>query len=236
MTAPRHDGGASLSSAGWLITFADLAILVLAFFVLMFSMSTVRKEHWDAMVSSLAASLHPSEARSTRRPAVPISIDTAIEAEAIDLEYLASVLEEKMRNDAELGRAILHRFDDRLVISLPSDIFFAAGSALLEAPGRGALFVLSGTLANIANRVDVQGHNDRQPTDNGRYPSGWELSLARAVAVADEMRHSGYRHGVVIQGLVDSRDPGNGQRTGGQRARPPDRRVDVVIRSTGRRP
>ncbi len=85
MTAPRHDGGASPSSAGWLITFADLAILVLAFFVLMFSMSTVRKEHWDAMVSSLAASLHPSENRSTRRSAMPKSIDTAIEAEAIDL-------------------------------------------------------------------------------------------------------------------------------------------------------
>ncbi len=122
------------------------------------------------------------------------------------------------------------------MISLPSDIIIDAGSALLEAPGRGALFVLSGTLVNIANRVDVQGHNDRQSTDNGRYPSGWELSLARAVAVADEMRHSGYRHGVVIQGLVDSRDPGNGQRTRGQRARPPDRRVDVVIRSTGKRP
>lgn len=236
MTAPRHDRVSSPASAGWLVTFTDLTILILAFFVLMFSMSTLRKEHWDALVSSLAASLHPSEDRSSRRVAAPVSIDTVIEAEAIDLDYLASVLEEKMRNSAELGRAILHRFDDRLVISLPSDVFFAAGSAALEAPGRGALFVLSGALANIANRVDVQGHNDLQPTDDGRYPSGWELSLARAVAVADEMRHSGYRHGVVIQGLVDSRDPGNGQRTGGQRARPPDRRVDVVIRSTGRRP
>ncbi len=236
MTAPRHDRGASPAGAGWLVTFTDLTILILAFFVLMFSMSTVRKEHWDAMVSSLAASLHPSEDRSTRKVAAPVTIDMAIEAEALDLDYLASVLEEKMRNNAELGRAILHRFDDRLVISLPSDVFFAAGSAALEAPGRGALFVLSGALANIANRVDVQGHNDLQPTDDGRYPSGWELSLARAVAVADELRYSGYGRGLVIQGLGDSRDHGTGQGPGDEPAQPPDRRVDVVIRSTGKRP
>lgn len=233
MATTRLGGGASPAGVGWLVTFTDLAILVLAFFVLMFSMSTVRKEHWDALVSSLADSLHRSEDRSTRKVAARLSIDTDIEAAAIDLDYLASVLEEQMRQDAQLGRATLRRFADRLVISLPSDVYFAAASAALDAPARGALFVLAGTLANIANRVDVQGHDDLQPVAGGRFASGWELSLARAVAVAEELRRSGYRRGLVTQGLGDSGDSGPGARPADESARAPVGRVDVVIRSTG---
>ncbi len=229
MVRTRYQRSETVVNTGWLVTFTDLAILVLAFFVLLFSMSTIREDHWNALVSTLAQSLDPSNDRARQRVTAELTIDSKIETEAIDLEYLASVLEEKMRQDAALGRSVLRRLDDRLVISLPSDVFFAAGGAELDSAGREALFVLSGTLDTIANRVDVQGRSDTRPLDDSVFASGWELSLARAVAVAQQLRKAGYGREVVTQGLGQPRAAAAPPPRSEQ---PPVSRVDIVIRPT----
>jgi chemotaxis protein MotB len=78
---------------------------------------------------------------------------------------------------------------DRFV--LQSELLFASGSAELEAPGRRELTKLASTLRELAGRIPadidwilrVDGHTDRVPINTPRYPSNWELSTARAVAV-----------------------------------------------------
>jgi chemotaxis protein MotB len=224
---------AAEAGASWLVTFTDLTVLVLTFFVLLFSMSTVRKEHWDALVSTLADTLHPTTDRSSRKVAAPLNVVTTGQDEAIDLEYLASVLEQKMRRDELLGRAVLRRLRDRLVVSLPSDVLFAPGSAELDESARQALFVLSGVLTNVPNRVDVLGYTDPRSVGDPAYASNWELSLARAVAVAEELRRSGYRRRMVTLGLGDSRFVGLASSLPQARREALARRVDLVIRPSG---
>jgi chemotaxis protein MotB len=78
---------------------------------------------------------------------------------------------------------------DRFV--LQSELLFASGSAELEEPGRRELTKLAATLRELAGRIPgdidwilrVDGHTDRLPINTPRYPSNWELSTARAVAV-----------------------------------------------------
>ena len=78
---------------------------------------------------------------------------------------------------------------DRFV--LQSELLFASGSADLEEPGRRELTKLAATLRELAGRIPadidwilrVDGHTDRVPINTPRYPSNWELSTARAVAV-----------------------------------------------------
>lgn len=78
---------------------------------------------------------------------------------------------------------------DRFV--LQSELLFASASAELEAPGRLELTKLAATLRELAERIPpeidwilrVDGHTDRLPINTPRYPSNWELSTARAVAV-----------------------------------------------------
>lgn len=78
---------------------------------------------------------------------------------------------------------------DRFV--LQSELLFASGSAELEEPGRRELTKLAATLRELAGRIPadidwilrVDGHTDRVPINTPRYPSNWELSTARAVAV-----------------------------------------------------
>ena len=72
---------------------------------------------------------------------------------------------------------------------LLSDLFFESGSADLTPEGQARLDATAQKLArDYAGRtVRVEGHTDTQPIGpslKGRYPSNWELSAARAAAVA----------------------------------------------------
>lgn len=80
-----------------------------------------------------------------------------------------------------------------------SELLFASGSAQLGSEGKQQLSKLAGTLKSVADRIpqDIQwilrvdGHTDRIPIRNQRFPSNWELSTARAVSVVRYLASQG---------------------------------------------
>jgi len=86
---------------------------------------------------------------------------------------------------------------DRFV--LQSGLLFASGSAELGQQGKQQVRKLSDTLnsvaANIPGDIDwivrIDGHTDRQPINTAEYPSNWELSTARALAIVRFMISQG---------------------------------------------
>jgi chemotaxis protein MotB len=78
---------------------------------------------------------------------------------------------------------------DRFV--LQAGLLFESGSAVLGDQGRIHLTTLAETLMDIAKKIPddinwilrIDGHTDRVPINNAAFPSNWELSAARAVAV-----------------------------------------------------
>lgn len=74
---------------------------------------------------------------------------------------------------------------EELLLSLSSDgVLFASGSGVLEASGRKALDDLQEVLSDPELHVRVEGHTDSQPLRGSQYADNWELSVARASAVA----------------------------------------------------
>ena len=72
----------------------------------------------------------------------------------------------------------------RMVIQLPQDILFQSGSATLGAEGRSVISQVGSVLADFDDRrFQVEGHTDDVPISTERFPSNWELSSARALAV-----------------------------------------------------
>lgn len=72
----------------------------------------------------------------------------------------------------------------KLVLQLPSAILFDSGKAVLSDDGKETLQEVAAVLAKIKNReFQIVGHTDNVPMKSGRYPSNWELSTSRAVAV-----------------------------------------------------
>ncbi|MBO6851284.1 MAG: peptidoglycan -binding protein [Marinobacter sp.] len=103
---------------------------------------------------------------------------------------------------ARLRRILAENENIRVVgdrFLLPSELLFASGSAQLGEEGQGELDKLAGVLLDVVERIPqdidwilrIDGHTDRIPINTPRFPSNWELSTARAVAVVRYLSQQG---------------------------------------------
>ncbi len=201
-TNPDASSGQNMA---WMVTFTDLVSLMLTFFVLLFSMSSVKVDKWKDMTEALSQILNPAQTKSVARTTAKFNISTIFRKRAINLDYLSGVLEEALANDPLLKRGQMMRLEDRLIIALPGNLLFEPGSAVLKDTARKALFNLGGVLRNIGNQIGINGHTDPTPPKGGDYTSNWELSIARAAAVANTLRKSGYTDKIIAFGYASSR-------------------------------
>jgi chemotaxis protein MotB len=106
-------------------------------------------------------------------------------------EYAA--LASSLRGEIEAGRIELMELRGRTTLQLKDKILFASGSATLGAEGRDALRRVAEALRNLQGKViRVEGHTDNVPTGaGGPFPSNWELSTARALAVVHALKDAG---------------------------------------------
>ena len=74
--------------------------------------------------------------------------------------------------------------DKTMRISLTGDLLFPSGQAELTPAARDSLKKLAGIVKKTPYMVNVIGHTDDRPVRTARFPSNWELSLARASQVA----------------------------------------------------
>ncbi|MDX9763791.1 MAG: peptidoglycan -binding protein [Chiayiivirga sp.] len=87
------------------------------------------------------------------------------------------------------GRSDIQIVGDRFVV--PSELLFASGTDELTPVARQQLDSLATTLNEVASEIPsdvdwvlrIDGHTDRRPIATGRFPSNWELSSARAIAI-----------------------------------------------------
>ncbi|WP_200338677.1 OmpA family protein [Rhodovibrio sodomensis] len=90
-------------------------------------------------------------------------------------------------------RIVGHRF------VIGADHLFDSGSAELTSSGRDILDRVSTTLGNVAAKVPqdidwivrIASHTDRRPIQTAKYPSNWELSATRSIAVVKDMIDNG---------------------------------------------
>ena len=195
----RHDSGQA-----WLLTFTDLSALMLTFFVLLFSMSSIDDRQWQNLIDAFSSRQTGLQEVTLALPTSDQALDEVERVPGTDLDYLAAVLKEQIAANEALTGARVRQDADRLVVSMPGDLLFASGAVAMGATGKQAVFALAGVLRNLRNVIEVAGHAD--PNQPGRsYPSNWELSLARASAVSGLLTELGYQGGIVVRGYGDSR-------------------------------
>ena len=212
----------------WLVTFTDLVALMITFFVLLFSMSQVEERKWQNLTNALSKKADLVREVTVALPTEQLDIDVVETEPGADLDYLASVLRRHMADDPLLAEGYVERRADRLIVSLPVDLRFANGNRGLSADATEAIRALGGLLANISNRIEVDGHARPGATAEG-FDSPWSLSVARAMRVGVLLSESGYQNRIVVRGLGAARygmlspDLTEAQR------RVLGRRIDIVI-------
>ncbi len=173
----------------WLLSYADLVTLLLAFFVVMYSVSAVNEAKLSELASTLSASFDPSQSVEAQIP-----VQTVPEAVVAELRTLSNAEMSLVQSGSEQG----------LKISLPGELLFASGTADLSDPGLNELRKLMPTLELVTDRIVVEGHTDNEPIATAQFPSNWELSAQRAARVVRQIESWGVNAGLMATGLSDS--------------------------------
>jgi chemotaxis protein MotB len=107
------------------------------------------------------------------------------------LETLKDMLA-KFRSLIEGGKLKVKIKNGKMMLELPSAILFESGKADLSEEGKQTLGEVASVLATIPDReFQVAGHTDDVPITSKKFPSNWELSTARAVAVVKHLQEMG---------------------------------------------
>ncbi len=70
-----------------------------------------------------------------------------------------------------------------ILIRLENEVLFDSGKADIKPAAIQSLDKIAEILKDIPNSIRVEGHTDNIPINTERFPSNWELSTQRALAV-----------------------------------------------------
>lgn len=241
--------------SGWITTFADLMTLLLVFFVLLFSMSTVENERFARMLVSLKTSFGNQgatnaiielprdapqkvpnrDAELTTEPQPPEPAVTPRREESAtprisdDWQGLADQLRRSLATqDLESEVAVKAPAEGKIVIQIRGQALFDSGSTFLDSRVDPTLDRLMQVFRGYPDfRINIQGHTDNIPISTPRYASNWELSALRATTVLRYLIDQGLSpERLTATGYADSL-PLTSNATEAGRAR--NRRIEFVL-------
>jgi type VI secretion system protein ImpK len=124
------------------------------------------------------------------------------------------------------GRLKVEEFTDKAVVTLTAPNLFRSGSARINPEFDPTLLEIGRALEQVPGRVLVVGHTDDQPVHSLQYADNFDLSRARAVAVAEILKPLLTNFGRVTWQGVGSTEPRYPLDTDENRAR--NRRVEII--------
>lgn len=224
----------------WLLTYGDLVTTLMAFFVLLYSLSSVSAAKFKATAASLAAALgNRPVITGTADPAGKATTPDATDAYAGNVPLDLGMIDPQLAGVRDDLRKALQAQDlsdqakielskDTVIIRFSDQAFFNSGDATLQPRALPVLDAVAAQLKALQNDIRVEGHTDSEPISTPRFPSNFDLSAARASSVAMylmEFHHIAPAH-MSIAGYgpyhpVAANDTPEG--------RAQNRRVDIVI-------
>lgn len=185
----------------WVITFVDMLSLLLSFFILLFSMCELKKKQLE---HHFPQNFYPEKSPGSPTPEQgngPFAIQPP---PALNLNYLINIINAKIKDISFFKQAFIIPFNDRVILSLPSNLIFDSAKAILKEEPKNALKLLAEGLRTIPNRIQIYGYSDPRPIKGGPYISNWELSLARALSVEKALLDGGYDRPILTQGFLNT--------------------------------
>lgn len=148
----------------WLITYADLITLLLCFFILLFSSSTLDQNVWESIKTSYSTKM---KKKSTNTP----------------LSDIKNQLDSMLMKEVKENKLEIIKDENGINMRFLSTSFYNSGEATLLPEGKAIVDKIFNIIKNVKGtefNIDVEGHTDDNPISNISFPSNWELSVARA--------------------------------------------------------
>ena len=181
------------SGDSWMNTYSDMVTLLLTFFVLLFSFSSVDASKWqqfvDAMTASgLDASQIAQQVSSNSTTVTPEQKEQVDEVLPVNFDDLYDYLQNYVKKEGIEGSVEVTRGGENAVyIRFQSNVFFNADSAVLRPGSYAVLNTLGDCLHNIEGEIyliSINGHTASVPNPETYKISDWTLSGDRASNIA----------------------------------------------------
>jgi chemotaxis protein MotB len=206
-----HGGEEHENAERWLLTYADMITLLVAFFIMLYAMSVMNVAKFQQLAVSIRSGFggsmmngtptvmkvgggvgaNPSILSNSWMPVPKQSLfpepsrQNAVSADTRRLDKVYQTLHDYILKH-HLDQKMRVTQDERgvIVTVLTDRMLFAEGQANLR-PEELAMLAKVGTVMNTVpdNDVRIEGHTDDLPIHTAAFPSNWELSAVRATTV-----------------------------------------------------
>ncbi len=168
----------SENTGGWLTTYGDMMTLLMTFFILITSYSTIELVKFKQALGSLQGALGILENDS----AMPGQKGELIQRRDVLSHSLEEIKVYISENNLE-GLVEITPTEEGVYFRLSNPLLFDLGKANLKPVVYGILSQIANMLRKAPCEVIVEGHTDNLPIHTPQFLSNWELSAARALSV-----------------------------------------------------
>lgn len=189
----RRNTFEEMQGDGWLGTYSDTITLLLTFFILLYSMSTIDEAKFKQLSKAFNEMLIGKVGDSVLQynlynGEVPVvggeeqgDLDGDIMVPSSDSMYDEV---KKFAAANKLDQVVEVTEDERgVILQLKDSILFESGQAVLKKESKTILDKLSDLIKAMPNSIVVEGHTDNVPIETMEYKNNWELSTARSLSV-----------------------------------------------------
>ena len=233
--------GNQVDANAWMVTFADLIMLLLTFFVLLLTMKSMDTKEIERKLRYFSNEEGPLEYTETRisgegadrigekQKTVFIEKTKTLQLLLELLEGVATSADRDLENK-ELKDLLSITEDHRgVVVTIQSDELFDSGKAEIKIDRLHILDAAGDLLKNASNDMLIMGHTDDIPYTGEAFSSNYELSFFRALSVFYHLTdRSGLNNRQLATGGYGDKSPKYTNDTPENRAK--NRRVELVLR------
>ncbi len=174
------------SSPAWMATFADMMTLLMCFFILILSFSSMELDKFKMAMGSLQGALGTLGVQKKLLPDQswfsPNTQNTDQIKENSILDHIEKMREQIKKEGLE-DKISIEEEGGEVYIQMKDDMMFQSGKAELKPTYFNLLSLIAKTFLADAKQIRVEGHTDNIPIQTKEYQSNWELSIQRALNV-----------------------------------------------------
>lgn len=184
----------------YMSTYGDMMTLLLTFFILLFSMSSVDASKFRSFIDSFPGANGLLEGGEVllndtgmlgngveRFPQEAVKEASDYPVNEKSMKAIKQDLEEFVHNEKLEYKVGVEQQGDEIILRFEDMLLFDLGKASIKPAAIPILSTIGTELNNYIKKgyyLKIEGHTDNLPIQTTQFPSNWELSAARAIAVA----------------------------------------------------
>jgi chemotaxis protein MotB len=227
MKSKRHKSDhEKIDTHRWVISYADFVTLLFAFFVVMYSISSVNVSKYKSLSEGMKSAFNKKDQNKATQSTADLSDGPETKntkGQFTDgMEFL-----KKSLSGLEDANYQINKQEGWIEINIQAGSLFESGTSDLKTEALLKLMSVAAKIKNLPYTIVVEGYTDNIPIDTPQYPSNWELSASRAATVGRALNGFGVpSEHILVTGYGEQYPIGDNSTEEG---RSQNRRVTLII-------